>query len=198
VNVFVLDNYDSFTFNLVQYFGELGASVDIARNDEVSVSDVAGRRPDAVVVSPGPGRPGGAGISIELVIRSAREGLPLLGVCLGHQAIAEAFGGRIVHAPALMHGKTSLVEHHEEGVLRDLPNPFEAGRYHSLVVDETSLPPELEVTAWTSDGLGMALQHGTLPLWGVQFHPESILTGVGLAVLANFLRLAAHAVRESV
>ncbi|HYZ93221.1 MAG TPA: aminodeoxychorismate/anthranilate synthase component II [Actinomycetota bacterium] len=190
MNVVVCDNYDSFTFNLVQYLGELGASVDVVRNDEVSADDVASRRPGAVVISPGPGRPADAGISIDLVKRCASAGIPLLGVCLGHQAIAEAFGARIVHAPAIMHGKTSAVLHRGEGVLRGVPSPFEAGRYHSLVVDEGSLPSVLEVTARTRDGVVMALRHARLAISGVQFHPESILTDGGLQVLRNFLRIA--------
>jgi anthranilate synthase/aminodeoxychorismate synthase-like glutamine amidotransferase len=190
VKVLVLDNYDSFTFNLVQYLGELGADIDVVRNDEVSVSDVAEREPDAVVISPGPGRPSDAGISVELVKRCATEAVALLGVCLGHQAIAEAFGGQIVHAPAVVHGKTSPVEHDGGGIMRGLPSPFAAGRYHSLVVDEQTLPDVLEVTARTTDGVIMAMQHRRLPISGVQFHPESILTDVGLQLLRSFLASA--------
>ena len=187
MNVLVLDNYDSFTFNLVQYLGALGADVEVVRNDETSVSDVVEQAPDGIVISPGPGRPGDAGISVELVKRSARERIPLLGVCLGHQAVAEAFGGRIVHAPAILHGKTSAVVHDGVGVLRGLASPFAAGRYHSLVVDEESLPEVIEVTARTADGVIMAIRHRSLPISGVQFHPESILTDVGLQLLRNFV-----------
>ena len=190
MRVFVLDNYDSFTWNLVQYLGELGATVDVARNDEIDLDGIARRSPDAVVISPGPGTPQGSGVSIPLVDLCAAEAVPLLGVCLGHQAIAEAFGAAIVRAPALMHGKTSPVGHDSSGVLAGLPDPFEAMRYHSLVVEPASLPAALVVTAWTPDGVVMALRHTSLPIEGVQFHPESILTPSGMDVLRNFLRLA--------
>jgi anthranilate synthase/aminodeoxychorismate synthase-like glutamine amidotransferase len=193
LKVFVLDNYDSFTWNLVSYLGELGATVDVARNDEVGLEEIARRAPGAVVISPGPGTPQHAGLSIPLVEWCAKRATPLLGVCLGHQAIAEAFGATIVRAPAIMHGKTSLVAHDGSGMLAGLPDPFEAMRYHSLVVEPLSLPASLAVTARTSDGVVMALRHVTLPIEGVQFHPESILTGSGMDLLRNFLRLAADA-----
>jgi anthranilate synthase component 2 len=187
VNVFVCDNYDSFTFNLVQYLGELGATPDVVRNDELAIDEIASRSPDAVVISPGPGAPCDAGISIALVEWCASTRTPLLGVCLGHQAIAEAFGGRVVEAPSIMHGKTSDVHHDGSGVFVGLPDPFEAMRYHSLAVDRGSLPAELCVTAWTSDDVIMGLRHAEAPIEGVQFHPESILTGEGKKLLENFL-----------
>jgi anthranilate synthase/aminodeoxychorismate synthase-like glutamine amidotransferase len=187
VNVFVLDNYDSFTFNLVQFLGELGASLDVVRNDEVTVGDVERRHPDAVVISPGPGVPSEAGISVALVGWCGEREVPLLGVCLGHQAIAEAFGARITTAPRIMHGKTSAVRHDGNGVFRGLPESFDAGRYHSLVVAPDSIPRELEITAWTDDDTVMGLRHRTLAIEGVQFHPESVLTAVGMQLLRNFL-----------
>jgi anthranilate synthase component 2 len=190
-SVFVLDNYDSFTFNLVQYLGELGAAPDVVRNDCISVEEIASRTPDAVVISPGPGVPSEAGISVELVTWCASTRTPLLGVCLGHQAIAEAFGGRVLEAPSIMHGKTSAVHHDDSGVLRGLSNPFLAMRYHSLAVDRASLPAPLVVTAWTeahgADAVVMGVRHTELPIEGLQFHPESILTDVGMQLLANFL-----------
>lgn len=184
----LIDNYDSFTYNLFQYLSELGAEVLVRRNDAVSPDDL--ERPDlsGVVISPGPGRPEDAGVSLE-VIRSYAGRLPILGVCLGHQCIGQAFGGRVVRAPELRHGKTSLVYHNGAGVLQGLPSPFEAVRYHSLVVDAVTLPPEIEVTATTSDGLVMALRHRSYPIEGVQFHPESILTQHGKRILANFLTM---------
>jgi anthranilate synthase component II len=185
VKVFVLDNYDSFTFNLVQAIGALGAEVDVERNDAVTVDDVAERAPDVVVISPGPGGPSEAGISVDLVRWCASSRTPLLGVCLGHQAIAVAFGGRIVRGPAVVHGKTSLVHHDGDGVYAGLPSPFEAMRYHSLVVERASVPDELNVTAFTDDDDVMGLRHRELPIEGVQFHPESILTADGPALLAN-------------
>jgi anthranilate synthase component 2 len=191
VNVFVLDNYDSFTFNLVQYLGELGAGVDVARNDHITITEIAERAPDGIVISPGPGGPVSAGCSVELVDWCLRTSTPLLGVCLGHQAIALCLGADVVAAPAVMHGKTSDIHHDGAGVLRGLPDPFEAMRYHSLVVDRASLPPELDVTAWTSDGVVMGVRHAERPVSGVQFHPESILTGCGKDLLRNFLELAA-------
>ena len=187
MDVFVLDNYDSFTFNLVQYLGELGASPDVARNDEITIDGIAARRPGAVVISPGPGVPSQAGVSVPLVRWCASSRTPLLGVCLGHQAIAEAFGAKIVEAPAIMHGKTSLVHHDGIGVYHELPNPFEAMRYHSLAVDRATVPGELVISAWTDDGVVMGLRHRDLAIEGVQFHPESILTNDGLALLSNFL-----------
>ncbi len=187
MKVFVLDNYDSFTFNLVQYLGELGAEVDVKRNDQTSIEAIASIAPDAIVISPGPGGPRDAGISVAFVGWCAHTQTPLLGVCLGHQAIAEAFGATIVNAPKVMHGKTSEISHSGVGVLRGLPSPFEAMRYHSLVVERSSLPKELRVTAWTSDDVVMGVRHATLPIEGVQFHPESVLTGEGMNLLRNFL-----------
>ena len=184
--VLVVDNYDSFVYNLVQYLGELGADPIVHRNDEVSADDVAEIDPDAILVSPGPGRPEDAGVSNELIRRFGPT-VPLLGVCLGHQCIGEVFGGTIVRAPQVMHGKTSWVTHSGAGVLAGLPSPFEATRYHSLVVDRDTLPAVLEVTAEAEDGVIMGLRHRELPIEGVQFHPESILTSVGKELLANFL-----------
>jgi para-aminobenzoate synthetase component II len=182
--ILVVDNYDSFVFNLVQYLQQLGAEVQVRRNDEVDLSEI--NEFDGVLISPGPGVPGDAGCCIDL-IRSADGSVPILGVCLGHQAIAEAFGGTVNQAPELLHGKTSLVHHHSDGVLHDLPQPFTATRYHSLAVDPHDLPAELEVTAETDSGVIMALRHRTLPIEGVQFHPESVLTEGGHLLLANWL-----------
>ena len=188
MNVFVLDNYDSFTYNLVQYLSELGAHVDVERNDAVSVDDVRKSSARGIVLSPGPGRPGKAGIMNELVSGLYRD-MPMLGVCLGHQAIAEVFGGRIDYAPTLMHGKVSEIHHGASPLFRGVDSPFVATRYHSLVVDRASFPPDLKVTAWTDDGIIMALEHSSLPLYGVQFHPESILTACGKQILKNFLEM---------
>ena len=190
--VLVVDNYDSFVYNLVQYLGELGAEPLVYRNDALSVDDAEALEPDAVLVSPGPGRPEDAGISSGLIGRLAGRA-PVLGVCLGHQCIGEVFGGRVVPAPSLMHGKTSMVHHRGQGVLAGLPSPFEATRYHSLVVEAESLPAELELTAWTDDGVVMGVRHRELEVEGVQFHPESILTGVGHDLLGNFLGRAVPA-----
>ena len=190
--VLVVDNYDSFVYNLVQYLGELGAEPLVYRNDALSVDDAEALEPDAVLVSPGPGRPEDAGISSGLIGRLAGRA-PVLGVCLGHQCIGEVFGGRVVRAPSLMHGKTSMVHHRGQGVLAGLPSPFEATRYHSLVVEAESLPAELELTAWTDDGVVMGVRHRELEVEGVQFHPESILTGVGHDLLGNFLGRAVPA-----
>jgi anthranilate synthase/aminodeoxychorismate synthase-like glutamine amidotransferase len=185
--VLVLDNYDSFTYNLVQYLGELGASVNVVRNDLATVDDIAAARPDHIVISPGPGRPEDAGITME-VIRRLGATTPILGVCLGHQAIGAVFGGTVVRAPVPVHGKTSMIEHDGRGVFRGLDGPFVASRYHSLVVAEEGIPAVLEVTARTKeDGIIMGLRHRTLPIEGVQFHPESILTGEGRRMLRNFL-----------
>ncbi len=184
--VLMLDNYDSFTYNLVQYLGELGAAVRVVRNDEASVDEIERLRPERIVVSPGPCSPDEAGISLE-TIRRLGGAVPLLGVCLGHQAIGQAFGGKVVHAKTLMHGKTSPIHHAGGGVFRGLPSPFVATRYHSLAVERESLPGCLEVTAWTEDGEIMGLAHRTLAVQGVQFHPESILTEHGHALLRNFL-----------
>jgi anthranilate synthase/aminodeoxychorismate synthase-like glutamine amidotransferase len=190
--VFVLDNYDSFTYNLVQYLGELGQEVIVRRNDQVSVADVEAMHPRHVVISPGPCTPVEAGISVELVQRLAAK-IPILGVCLGHQAIGAAFGGEIVRAPKLMHGKTSEVVHDNKTIFQGMPMPLTATRYHSLIVDEKSLPDELEISAWTSDGNGtrtiMGLRHKKFPVEGVQFHPESVLTVQGKKLINNFLQL---------
>ena len=187
--VVVIDNYDSFTYNLVQYLGELGAQVQVFRNDEVSVDQVLSGRPLAIVISPGPGRPEHAGISVELVRRAGD--IPLLGVCLGHQAIGVAFGARVVPADRVLHGKTSPVHHDGHTIFRGLPNPFEAGRYHSLCIAREGLPDELEVSAVDDTGCIMAVRHLTRPVEGVQFHPESVLTGAcGKQLLQNFLQLA--------
>jgi anthranilate synthase/aminodeoxychorismate synthase-like glutamine amidotransferase len=185
----MIDNYDSFTYNLVQYLGELGAEVDVVRNDVDTAEGLLARRPAGLVISPGPGDPGEAGVSEAAVRVFARAGVPLLGVCLGHQAIGTAFGGRIVRARTLMHGKTSQIEHDGAGVFRGLPTPFEATRYHSLVIEPGSCPAELAVCARSSDGEIMGVRHRTLPVHGVQFHPESILTVEGKHLLANFLEL---------
>ena len=190
--VLVVDNYDSFVYNLVQYLGELGAEPLVYRNDALSVEEAEGLEPDAVLVSPGPGRPEDAGISSDL-IRTLAGRTPILGVCLGHQCIGEVYGGRVVRAPSLMHGKTSMIHHDGQGLLAGLPSPFEATRYHSLVVEAQSLPAELELTAWTDDGVVMAVRHRELAVEGVQFHPESILTGVGQELMANFLARAVPA-----
>ena len=184
--VLVVDNYDSFVYNLVQYLGELGAEPVVRRNDSLDVEAAAALRPDAVVISPGPGRPADAGVSNAVIDRLGRH-TPVLGVCLGHQCIGEVFGGRVVRAPHVMHGKTSMVRHTGVGVMAGLSNPFEATRYHSLVVERETLPDALEVTAETDDGVIMGLRHRTLPVEGVQFHPESILTSQGRTLLANFL-----------
>ena len=182
----MIDNYDSFTYNLVQYLGELGESVQVARNDELTVDEVERLAPARVVLSPGPCTPNEAGISLDLIRRLAGH-VPILGVCLGHQAIGQAFGGKVVHAKTLMHGKTSLIHHTGTGVFRGLPTPYIATRYHSLAIERESCPAELEVTAWTDDGEIMGVRHRDLPVEGVQFHPESILTEHGHALLRNFL-----------
>jgi anthranilate synthase component II len=182
----MIDNYDSFTYNLVQYLGELGEEVMVFRNDEITPDEVAQLRPACIVISPGPCTPSKAGISISLIERYKSQ-VPVLGVCLGHQSIGQAFGGKIVHAKQLMHGKTSLIFHNNAGVFRGLPNPFTATRYHSLVVERESLPDCLEITAWTEDGEIMGVRHKTLPIEGVQFHPESILSEHGHKLLENFL-----------
>lgn len=182
----MIDNYDSFTYNLVQYFGELGEEVRVFRNDQITLAQVGELAPDRVVISPGPCTPNEAGISMDLIAGFAGQ-FPILGVCLGHQSIGQTFGGCIVHAKALMHGKTSMIHHQHQGVFRGLPSPFRATRYHSLVVERESLPECLEVTAWTDDGDVMGLRHKHLAVEGVQFHPESILTEHGHALLKNFL-----------
>jgi len=182
----MIDNYDSFTYNLVQYLGELGAEVKVVRNDEVTVAQAEALRPDRIVISPGPCSPNEAGISLGVIERLGGR-VPILGVCLGHQAIGQAFGGKVVHAKTLMHGKTSPIVHSGRGVFGGLPSPFTATRYHSLAVERGSLPDALEITAWTEDGEIMGLAHRRLRVEGVQFHPESILTEHGHAMLKNFL-----------
>jgi len=189
----MIDNYDSFTYNLVQYFGELGADVQVYRNDQISLQEIKQLSPEKIVISPGPCTPNEAGISLA-VIEHFKGQLPLLGVCLGHQSIGQAFGGDVIHAKQIMHGKTSMVYHNNEGVFRGLENPFEATRYHSLVVAKDSLPDCLEITAWTKGSDGefdeiMGLRHKTYPIEGVQFHPESILTQHGHDMLLNFLKI---------
>lgn len=183
----VIDNYDSFTYNLVQYFGELGAEMKVIRNDECSVEEIAALAPERIVISPGPCTPNEAGVSVEVVKKFAGV-VPILGVCLGHQSIAQAFGGDVVRAERLMHGKTSMIHHAGKSVFADLPDPFEATRYHSLIVKRETLPDCLEVTAWTQEDEIMGLRHRELEVHGVQFHPESILTGEGKNLLKNFLR----------
>ncbi|HSB36307.1 MAG TPA: aminodeoxychorismate/anthranilate synthase component II [Thermoanaerobaculia bacterium] len=182
--ILVVDNYDSFTFNLVQFLATRDPDVRVVRNDAATAEELLAWKPDRIVISPGPGRPEDAGVSCDLILRD--EAVPLLGVCLGHQALGLVFGGRVVRAPVLMHGKTSEIAHGGQGVFRGLPNPFTATRYHSLVVERSSVPPELEITAET-DGLVMGLAHRTRPLAGVQFHPESILTAEGEKLLGNFV-----------
>lgn len=193
--VLVVDNYDSFTFNLVQELGVLGARVEVVRNDVVAMDELRATPPDGVVISPGPGTPRDAGQSLEVVAATAGV-VPLLGVCLGHQCIGEHYGGTVVHAPELVHGKTSLVYHRGQGVLADLPTPFDATRYHSLVVRREDLPTSLRVTAETSDGVVMGLSHREQAVHGVQFHPESILTGTGRQLLANFLTMVRAAMAD--
>jgi anthranilate synthase component II len=186
----VIDNYDSFTYNLVQYFGELKTEVKVFRNDEITVEQIRRLGPRGIVISPGPGEPSGAGISVE-VIRAFAGKIPILGVCLGHQAIGYAFGGKILHATRLMHGKTSLIAHNDKEIFKGLPNPFAAARYHSLVIDKKSFPACLEITAYSKDMDReiMGIRHKKFPIWGVQFHPESILTETGKNLLNNFLSL---------
>jgi anthranilate synthase/aminodeoxychorismate synthase-like glutamine amidotransferase len=185
--IVVIDNYDSFTYNLVQYLGELGAQVAVYRNDEIRVDEVRALAPEGILISPGPGNPDEAGITLELLAKLSSE-TPILGVCLGHQSIGQAFGSRVVRAPRLMHGRTSPILHDGTGVFEKLPSPFTATRYHSLIVDRETLSDALRVTAWTAEGEIMGLAHRTLPVEGVQFHPESFLTEHGHAMLENFLR----------
>lgn len=192
--VFILDNYDSFTYNLVQYFGELGAAVEVRRNDQITIAGIENMQPGHIVISPGPCTPQDAGISIDLIRHFAGK-VPILGVCLGHQAIGAAFGGRVVRAPHIMHGKTSAVMHDKKSIFRGLPTPMTATRYHSLIVEEKALPGELEVSAWTTekDGTGtiMGLRHKKFAVEGVQFHPESVLTDAGKKLIGNFLEAGA-------
>jgi len=186
--ILLLDNYDSFTYNLAQYLGELGCQVEVHRNDKITVAEIVRRKPEKIVISPGPCTPQEAGISVELIQKLAGE-IPILGVCLGHQAIGAAFGGKIIRAPKLFHGKTSEIEHDGKGLFRKLANPFTATRYHSLIVERKSLPRELLVTAETHEGIIMGVRHRRYVVEGVQFHPESILTGRGKEILRNFLSL---------
>jgi anthranilate synthase/aminodeoxychorismate synthase-like glutamine amidotransferase len=188
--IFVLDNYDSFTYNLVQMLGELGAELEVRRNDQVTLEEIEAMTPQALVLSPGPGRPESAGILLDCIRRFSAK-VPILGVCLGHQAIGEVFGGKVVSAPALVHGKATEVSHDGRTIFKSLPNPFSAGRYHSLVVAPDSIPAALEVSASTVAGVVMGLRHRELPIEGVQFHPESILTGAGSRLLKNFLERVA-------
>ena len=185
----MIDNYDSFTYNIVQYLGELGEDVRVFRNDKITIAEIEALAPARIVLSPGPCSPEEAGISVEVVRHFAGK-IPILGVCLGHQSIGYAFGGAIVKSATLMHGKTSPILHDGEGLFAGLPNPFQATRYHSLVVQRESLPEELVVTAWVAEGEIMGMRHRTLPVWGVQFHPESILTQGGMDLLRNFLEMS--------
>jgi anthranilate synthase/aminodeoxychorismate synthase-like glutamine amidotransferase len=185
--ILILDNYDSFTFNLVQLLGRYSKDLVVKRNDEIRVEDVLAMRPERILISPGPGRPEDAGISLEL-IRTCGKQTPILGVCLGHQAIGLAFGGDVVHAPGLMHGRTSQIHHDQHGIYRGVPSPFTATRYHSLVISPARVPPELEVASRTSDGVIMGVRHRTYPVEGVQFHPESILTDSGELLIRNWLQ----------
>lgn len=184
----MIDNYDSFTFNLVQYFGELGEEVRVFRNDKITLADIEALGPERIVISPGPCSPEEAGISVA-TIRHFSGKIPILGVCLGHQAIGAAFGGKVIRSAYLMHGKTSPIHHDGRELFKDLPDPFEATRYHSLIVERSTLPPCLEMTAWVEEGEIMGLRHRDLPVWGVQFHPESILTVGGMDILRNFIEI---------
>ena len=188
--ILMIDNYDSFTYNLVQYFGELGADLKVYRNDALTLDEINALKPEKIVISPGPGRPEDAGICVNLIKRFAGK-IPILGVCLGHQAIGYTYGGKIIRAKHLMHGKTSMIEHNGKGVFQGVEHPFEATRYHSLVIERETMPDCLEVTAWTADADKevMGASHKEFPLWGVQFHPESILTKAGKDILKNFLKL---------
>jgi anthranilate synthase/aminodeoxychorismate synthase-like glutamine amidotransferase len=186
--ILLLDNYDSFTYNLAQYLGQMGQTLTVRRNDRISLDDIAALAPERIVISPGPGTPKQAGISVPLIERFAGQ-IPILGVCLGHQAIGQAFGGRVIRAAKLMHGKTSEIHHDHKTIFRRLPQDFPATRYHSLIVERKSLPRELEISAETADGTIMGLRHRSLRVEGVQFHPESVLTGAGFQLLQNFLEL---------
>lgn len=194
--ILMIDNYDSFTYNIVQYLYDLGQEVVVKRNDEITVDDIKSMENiDAIVISPGPCTPNEAGISVD-IIKTFKGVYPILGVCLGHQSIGQAFGGKIVKAKCLMHGKTSKIFHNQKGLFEGIPNPFNAVRYHSLVIDENSLPEDIEITARSEDGEIMAIEHKKYPIWGVQFHPESILTEYGHKLLENFLNLAKSKVRQ--
>ena len=186
--ILMIDNYDSFTYNLVQYLGELGQNIKVVRNDKIAIEAIMRLEPKRIVISPGPGRPEDAGISCEVIKEFAGK-IPILGVCLGHQAIGYVYGEKIINAKKLMHGKISLIYHNQKAIFRGIPNPFEATRYHSLIVERKSLPRCLEIIAWTKDDEIMALKHKNYPVWGVQFHPESILTNAGKDILANFLKI---------
>jgi anthranilate synthase/aminodeoxychorismate synthase-like glutamine amidotransferase len=184
----MIDNYDSFTYNLVQYLGELGQDLEVYRNNKITIAEIEAMKPERIVISPGPCTPKEAGISIDLILHFAGK-LPVLGVCLGHQSIGEAFGGDVIRAPYLMHGKTSMIHHDGKTIFSGLPNPFEATRYHSLIIKRDTLPRSLEISAWTEDGIIMGVRHKQFKVEGVQFHPESILTNVGKDLLRNFLKL---------
>jgi len=184
----MIDNYDSFTYNLVQYLGELGQDLKVYRNNKITIAEIEAMKPERIVISPGPCTPKEAGISIDLILHYAGK-LPVLGVCLGHQSIGEAFGGDVIRAPYLMHGKTSMIHHDGKTIFSGLPNPFEATRYHSLIIKRDTLPRSLEISAWTEDGIIMGVRHKQFKVEGVQFHPESILTSVGKDLLRNFLKL---------
>ena len=186
--ILMIDNYDSFTYNLVQYLGELGEDLQVFRNDKISIAEIEELNPERIVISPGPGTPLEAGISNEVILHFASK-VPILGVCLGHQCISHVFGGEIVRAPRLMHGKTSMIHHNGETIYKDLENPFEATRYHSLILKKETMPNCLELNAWTDQDEIMGVQHKEYPIWGVQFHPESILTREGKRLLANFLAI---------
>ena len=186
--ILMIDNYDSFTYNLVQYLGELGESLKVFRNDKISIAQIKRLKPKRIVISPGPGTPSDAGISKEAISEFSGK-IPILGVCLGHQCIGEVYGGKIIQAKRLMHGKTSSIYHNAKGIFKGIPNPFEATRYHSLLVEKKTFREALEITAWTKENEVMGLQHKTYPLYGVQFHPESILTKVGKDILKNFLKI---------
>jgi len=186
--ILVIDNYDSFTYNLVQYLGELGAEIKVIRNDEATPAEILQMAPDQIVISPGPCTPNEAGVSLD-VIKTLGESIPMLGVCLGHQSIGQAYGGKVIRAPQVMHGKTSMVTHSDtDPLFKDVPNPFQATRYHSLIVERSSLPECLEITAESPEGIIMAMKHKEHPVWGVQFHPESILTDDGKTILRNFIQ----------
>ncbi len=184
----VIDNYDSFTYNLVQYLGELGQEIAVFRNDQITLDEISAMQPEKIVISPGPGRPKNAGISVALIQKFGGQ-IPILGVCLGHQSIGEAFGGEVICADRLMHGKTSMISHDEKSIYEKLPMPFEATRYHSLILRKETLPDVFEISSWTDEGEIMGIRHKTLPIEGVQFHPESILTQAGKDLLNNFLNL---------